>query len=62
MLDKAIEHGKEHRKPYTGGKAVAYSCRNHGWCYWCMRNRLWKFRDRHYVKREIKSEIYSKNE
>ena len=26
-LDKAIEHGKEKRKPYKGAKAVACSCR-----------------------------------
>ena len=41
-LDKAIEHGKEHRKPYRGGKAVAYSCRNHGDCDYCRCNRLHK--------------------
>ena len=29
-LDKAIEHGKEHRKPYRGAKAVDKTCRNHG--------------------------------
>ena len=53
-LDKAIEHGKERRKPYRGGKAVAVSCRNHGWCEWCRANRLYKFRDKHYTKREVK--------
>ena len=39
-LDKAIEHGKEHRKPYRGGKAVDYTCRNHGECPWCRGGRL----------------------
>ena len=29
-LDKAIQHGKEHRKPYTRGKAIDRTCRNHG--------------------------------
>lgn len=43
-LDKAIEHGKEHRKPYRGSKAIDPSCRNHGSCPWCKRNRLHKFR------------------
>ena len=43
-LDKAIEHGKEHRKPYSGSKAIARSCRNHGSCDWCKGNRLHKFR------------------
>ena len=45
-LDKAIFHGKEKRKPYTGAKAIAKSCRNHGSCSWCRENRLHKFRDR----------------
>lgn len=39
-LDKAIEHHKEHRKPYKGAKAVDRTCRNHGSCDWCMGNRL----------------------
>jgi len=38
-LDKAIEHGKEKRKQYTGAKAVCCSCRNHGTCDWCLSNR-----------------------
>lgn len=38
-LDKAIEHGKEHRKPYRGSKAVDKTCRNHGGCPWCKKNR-----------------------
>jgi len=29
-LDKAVKHGKERRKPHTGGKLIANSCRNHG--------------------------------
>ncbi len=41
-LDKAIEYGKEKRKPYTGAKAVDCSCRNHGSCAWCMSNRLYQ--------------------
>lgn len=31
-LDKAIQHGKEHRQLYTGGKAIDRTCRNHGGC------------------------------
>ena len=43
-LEKAIEHGKEHRKPFKGAKAVAVGCRNHGGghhneCPWCAGNR-----------------------
>lgn len=39
-LNKAIEHGKEFRKPYTDSKAIDYQCRNHGACDWCKSNRL----------------------
>lgn len=44
-LDKSIDHGKEHRKPYRGSKAFDPSCRNHGGCPWCEENRKHKFRD-----------------
>lgn len=43
-LDKAIKYGKEKRKPYTGAKAIACSCRNHGTCEWCKQNRLQQVR------------------
>lgn len=42
-LDKAIEHGKENRKQYRGGKAIDRSCRNHGGCTWCEENRKYKY-------------------
>ena len=45
-LDKAIEHKKEHRKPYRGAKAIDSTCRNHGSCPWCRSNRLHKFRNK----------------
>ena len=38
-LEKAIAHGKEHRKPYRGSKAFDCSCRNHGSCSYCEGNR-----------------------
>ena len=41
-LDKAIEHGKEKRKPYKGSKAIDPTCRNHGSCDWCKENRLYQ--------------------
>lgn len=41
-LDKAIEHGKEKRKPYKGAKAIDRTCRNHGSCEWCRSNRLYQ--------------------
>jgi len=46
-LDKAVKHGKEHRKPYSGAQAVSQSCRNHGGCPYCLENRKHKFRDKH---------------
>lgn len=42
-LNKAIAHGKEHRKPYIGAKSIDKSCRNHGGCPWCEGNRKHKF-------------------
>ena len=45
-LDKSIEHGKEHRKPYRGGKAVDSWCRNHGGDPWDESNRKHKNRKR----------------
>lgn len=51
-LDKAIEHGKERRKPYYGSKAIDYTCRNHGGCTWCEENRKHKFRDKRPPMRE----------
>ena len=64
-LEKSIEHGKEHRKPYKGGKRVSYHCRNHGgkrhkkrnpWqCDWCLGNRINKYlRDEKVSAEEIK--------
>ena len=51
-LDKAIEHNKEHRKPYRGAKAVDKSCRNHGNCLYCQGNRTYRNR-----KNRIRIEI-----
>ena len=45
-LDKSIQYGKEHRKPYSGAKAVDSTCRNHGSCDWCHGNRIHKNRKR----------------
>lgn len=41
-MDKSIEHGKEHRKPYHGAKAVDKTCRNHGSCAHCAAGRMHK--------------------
>lgn len=42
-LDKAIISGKEHRKMYTGSKAIDKTCRCHGGCSWCLGNRTYKY-------------------
>lgn len=31
--------GKEHRRPYRGGKAIDKTCRNRGGCPACLSNR-----------------------
>lgn len=56
-LDKAIEHGKEHRKPYYKAKAIDPTCRNHGSCDVCKRNRLYKFK-----KAEMQGQDYDEEE
>lgn len=38
-MNKAIEHGKEKRKPYRDSKVFDKTCRNHGGCDWCKENR-----------------------
>lgn len=40
-LDKAIQSGKERRKPFRGSKRVDRTCRNHGSCDYCKGNRLY---------------------
>lgn len=45
-LEKAIEHGKEHRKHYRGNKRFANSCRNHQGCPWCEGNRRYNSKKR----------------
>jgi len=40
MIDKAIEHGKEHRKPYYRSSRSDKTCRPHGSCSYCENNRF----------------------
>ena len=56
-LDKAIEHGKEHRKPYRGAKSVDTTCHNHGSCPWCEGNRMHQRRKAETVAREKAREV-----
>lgn len=41
-LDKSIQSGKEHRKPFRKTQAVDPTCRCHGTCQYCKSNRLYK--------------------
>lgn len=41
-LDKSIQSGKSHRKPYTDQRVMFGSCRNHGKCWHCRMNRTHK--------------------
>lgn len=64
-LEKAIEHGKEKRKPYRCAKAVDTRCRNHAGkthsnrkpreCEWCLNNRLYQY------KKELERCEYEEN-
>lgn len=51
-LDKAIQHGKEHRKPYRGSKRIDKTCRNHGSCDYCRLGRLHKHKRREKINEE----------
>lgn len=55
-LDKSIEHGKEHRKPYHGVKAFDATCRNHGSDAWYYENRMHKNKKREPIKEEYNDE------
>lgn len=59
-FDKAILHGKEHRKPYRGTKAIDRTCRNHGSCDWCKGNRTHK-NDKRELRIEQRFEEWEKD-
>ena len=66
-LEKAIEHGKEHRKPFgketgTYAKSIDYTCRNHGNCEWCLSNRTYKNKKRELSSVEQLEDFESTNE
>lgn len=45
-LEKAIKHGKEHRKPYYRSERFDRTCRPHGSCPWCQSRRSYNSRRR----------------
>ena len=50
--------GKEHRKPYRGGKAIDKTCRNHGGCPACEGNRKYSDTKRRQSADEKLKEYY----
>lgn len=57
-LDQGIKHGKEHRKPYYGSKAIDKSCRNHGSDDWARANREYRAnREEERTRRELNDYI-----
>lgn len=43
-LEKAIKSGKEKRKEYNGSKSWDRTCRNHGSCGRCKKDRIHKYK------------------
>lgn len=43
-FDKDYPHRKDRRKPYRDSRAFDHTCRNHGSCAWCLRNRTFKLK------------------
>ena len=61
-LDKAIEHGKEKRKPYYGAQAIDCTCRPHGSCEWCRSNRLYQQLKMEEASRQALEEFKNKDD
>ena len=66
-LEKAIEHNKEHRKPFgketgTYTKSIDCTCRNHGSCEWCLSNRTYKNKKRELSSVEQLEEFEEEND
>lgn len=60
-LDKSIQSGKEHRKPYRGVKAIDATCRNHGSCERCHGNRIYKNKKRKLASEQRLKDFSRKN-
>ena len=53
MLDKAIKYKKEKRKEYRHSQRWDRTCRNHGSCKWCEKDRTHKNDKREYGAQEL---------
>lgn len=60
-FEKAIEHGKEKRKPYYGSKRVDTTCRNHGSCPYCAKGREYSSNKRKEKMKDMVSEYERSN-
>lgn len=56
-LEKGIEHGREHRRPYRDSRAFDFTCRNHGSCLWCRQRRLYQRRKAEAAARQELQEV-----
>jgi hypothetical protein len=45
-FDKIYPNRKDWRKAFRRGKSISSGGRNHGWCSWCVENRLYSYRKR----------------
>ena len=59
-FEKAIEHGKEKRKPYYGSKRIDTTCRNNGSCPYCAKGREYSSNKRKEKLKDMVSE-YERN-
>ena len=60
-FEKAIEHGKEKRKPYYGSKRIDKTCRNHGSCPYCAKGREYSSNKRKDKMKDMVSEYETNN-
>ena len=51
-LNKGIDSGKERRKQYRDSRLFDVTCRNHGSCGWCEKNRTHNARKAEYASLE----------
>lgn len=56
-LEKAIQHGKEHRKPYYKSGRFDASCRPNGGCGYCYYNRMHKHWVRMMIAQDTLAEV-----
>ena len=60
MLNKSIEHGKEHRKPYRGAARFDWSCRCNGGCDYCESSRKYTtYRDFEKTEQMVREQLES---